>query len=68
MNNAYTAAIVRLLDFSLFATKASSDPEVTRSMLVYAYLLQAAEASSAARANAAVGFATGKFDLGSTTK
>ncbi|MBB4292675.1 methyl-accepting chemotaxis protein [Rhizobium leguminosarum] len=60
-NPAYTGAIVRLLDFSLHATAASKDSEVTRNMLVYAYLLQAAEASSAARANAAGGFSAGKF-------
>jgi hypothetical protein len=63
MNGAFTGAIVRLLDFSLFASKAIDDAEVSRSMRLYADLLQAAEASSAARANAAVGFGAGKFDL-----
>ena len=62
MNGAYTASIVRLLDFSLVAAKTSSSPQITRAMNTYAYLLQMAEASSAARANAAAGFTAGQFD------
>ncbi|MDQ0393476.1 methyl-accepting chemotaxis protein [Labrys monachus] len=62
MNNYYTASIVRLLDVSLYAAKTISHAEVARLMNVYAYTLQAEEASSAARANAAVGLSAGRFD------
>ncbi|MDQ0390401.1 methyl-accepting chemotaxis protein [Labrys monachus] len=62
MNNYYTASIVRLLDVSLYAKKAITHPEVARLMTVYGYTLQAEEASSAARANAAVGLSAGRFD------
>ena len=63
MNGAYTAAIVELLDFSLYSTKPIAEPSVKSAALAYAYLLQAAEASSAARANAAVGLSAGAFEL-----
>lgn len=62
MNNYYTASIVRLLDVSLYAAKAISHDEVARLMKVYAYTLQAEEASSAARANAVVGLNAGRFE------
>ncbi|WP_449383411.1 methyl-accepting chemotaxis protein [Bradyrhizobium sp. UFLA05-112] len=63
MNNFYTASIGQLLEFSRYATKSVRNPDVSREMQVYSNLLWMAEFSSAARANAAVGFQQGKFDI-----
>lgn len=62
MNGFYTASIVQLLEFSKVAPTIVGNNRVAAQLAAYAYLLQFAEASSAARANAAAGFQAGSFD------